>query len=59
LRPTFLEIRLRSFPLGSDAGGVKIIWHFQIWSIAFRKLFFRAPVCDEKFFQQEARRGRF
>jgi hypothetical protein len=59
LRPTFLEIRLRSFPLGSDASGVKTIWHFQIWSIAFTKIFFRAPLSRKKIFQQEARRGPF
>ena len=59
LRPTFLEIRLRSFPLGSDASGVKTIWHFQIWSIAFTKIFFQAPDCDEKNFRREARRGLF
>ena len=50
--PTLLEIRLRSIPLGSDASGVKTIWHFQFWSIAFRKLFFRAPVCREDFFRR-------
>ena len=59
LWPTFLKIRLRSFPLGSDASGVKTIWQIQKRSMAFRKLFFSAHDYREVFFRQDARRGPF